>query len=56
MAAGDEENDISMIEAAGVGVAMCNASEKVRNAADAVTESDNNHDGLAKMIMRFISE
>lgn len=56
MAAGDEENDISMIEAAGFGVAMCNASEKVRNTADAVTESDNNHDGLAKMIMRFISE
>lgn len=49
-AAGDEENDISMIEAAGCGIAMSNASEIVKEAADMVTEKDNNHDGLAEVI------
>ena len=45
-AAGDEDNDISMIQAAGYGVAMANASEEVKAAADIVTVNDNNHDGL----------
>ncbi|MBR0163455.1 MAG: HAD family phosphatase [Lachnospiraceae bacterium] len=46
LAAGDEENDISMIRAAGLGIAMKNATERVREAADVVTEEDNDHDGL----------
>lgn len=49
-AAGDEENDISMIEMTGLGIAMCNGKEEVRRAADAVTEADNNHDGLVPFI------
>lgn len=46
-AAGDAENDISMIEAAGCGIAMKNADEKVKKAADVITEYDNDNDGLA---------
>ena len=46
IAAGDEQNDISMIEAAGIGVAMKNAVDAAKNAADVITEFDNDHDGL----------
>ncbi len=46
-AAGDAENDISMIEAAGCGIAMQNAPDKVKKAADIVTRLDNDKDGLA---------
>lgn len=47
-AAGDAENDISMLEAAGCGIAMLNAAEKVKEAADAITVKDNDNDGLAE--------
>ncbi|MBR4530549.1 MAG: HAD family hydrolase [Lachnospiraceae bacterium] len=52
VAAGDEENDISMIRAAGLGIAMCNGSPSAIAAADAVTGKDNNHDGLADFLDR----
>ena len=51
IAAGDGENDISMIKAAGIGVAMLNAPENVRAIADVVTTADNNHDGLAPILL-----
>ena len=53
-AAGDEQNDISMIEAAGCGIAMANAMELVKESADVVTKEDNNHDGLAEFILGAI--
>lgn len=46
-AAGDADNDISMLEAAGCGIAMQNASSIVKKAADVITEYDNDNDGLA---------
>lgn len=46
LAAGDDENDLSMIREAGTGIAMINALESVRKEADVVTEKDNDHDGL----------
>jgi len=46
MAAGDEQNDISMIKAAGLGIAMKNAIDAVKKEANVITENDNNHDGL----------
>ena len=46
VAFGDAENDIPMLQAAGVGVAMGNAAPKVKAAADEVTAS-NNEDGIA---------
>lgn len=55
LAIGDSENDQGMIRAAGCGVAMGNASEATKRIADYVTE-DNEHDGAAKAIDRFLSE
>ena len=49
-AAGDEQNDISMIQAAGCGIAMANATDAVKAIADVVTIYDNDHDGLAEFI------
>ena len=50
-AAGDEQNDISMIEAAGCGIAMVNATDLVKKSADVITKLDNNNDGLAEFIL-----
>ena len=52
MAFGDDLNDITMLEEAGLGVAMGNADEKVKKAADYVT-ADCNNSGVAKAINRF---
>lgn len=49
---GDGFNDISMIQYAGVGVAMGNAKPEVKAAADYVTAS-NDEDGLVEVIDRF---
>lgn len=53
MSFGDESNDISMLRAAGRGVAMGNASEEVKTAADAVCES-NEDSGVGKEILRVL--
>ena len=53
MALGDGTNDLSMIEAAGLGVAMSNAHPEVLAAADHVTLS-NDDDGVAKAIREFV--
>lgn len=50
---GDGFNDISMINYAGVGVAMANAKEEVKQAADFITGS-NDEDGLVTVIEKFI--
>ena len=49
IAVGDADNDIPMIQAAGLGVAMGNAAENVRAAADRVV-ADCDHDGCAEAI------
>lgn len=54
VAAGDESNDVSMIRAAGVGVAMANAIPAAKEAADYITRNDNNHDGIAEVIHKFL--
>ncbi len=50
---GDDYNDIEMIKYCGTGVAMGNAIEEVRQAADAVTAT-NNDDGVARYVMEHI--
>ena len=52
MAVGDELNDLSMIRAAGVGVAMGNACPALKEAADFVT-ADCDESGVASAIERF---
>ena len=53
MACGDGGNDIAMLKAAGLGVAMENASEQVKAAADVVTLS-NQQNGVAHAIETYI--
>ncbi|MCM1158500.1 MAG: Cof-type HAD-IIB family hydrolase [Bacteroidales bacterium] len=50
VACGDGFNDISMIQYAGVGVAMANAQETVKKAADVVTKKTNDENGLLEII------
>lgn len=50
---GDSENDISMIEYAGLGVAMGNGIDYVKSIADYITDT-NERDGVAKVINKFI--
>lgn len=53
IACGDGYNDLSMIQFAGLGVAMENAVLPVRNAADYVTYS-NNDEGVAHVVEKFM--
>ena len=53
IAVGDADNDLPMLEAAGLGVAMGNANPRVLAAADARV-ADNDHDGVAEAISRFL--
>ena len=54
IAFGDAPNDVPMLRVAGVGVAMGNALEEVKTAADYVTLS-NNDDGIAAALERFLN-
>ena len=54
MSFGDSSNDLSMIVAAGVGVAMANADQALLDAADFVTDTNDN-DGVAKAIAKYVS-
>ena len=53
IACGDGFNDLSMIEFAGLGVAMANAHEPVKAASDYITLS-NEEDGVAHVIEKFL--
>jgi phosphoglycolate phosphatase (TIGR01487 family) len=53
MACGDSLNDIAMIKEAGLGVAMGNAQETVKEAANWVTAT-NNEDGVAVAIRKWV--
>ncbi|MDR5698124.1 MAG: Cof-type HAD-IIB family hydrolase [Armatimonadota bacterium] len=53
IAVGDNFNDLTMIEAAGLGVAMGNAPAELRERADFVTAS-NDEGGLREVIERFV--
>ena len=50
---GDDENDIPMLENCGLGVAMANAGEDVKAAADQIALS-NDEDGVAWFVEREI--
>ena len=52
MAFGDGENDMDMLEYAGIGVAMGNASDKVKAVADYVTDTVDNC-GIEKALRHF---
>lgn len=54
IAFGDEHNDSAMIDYAGWGVAMQNATAPIKRLANDVTELDNNHDGLAHYLQNYL--
>ena len=54
IAAGDAENDSFMLRSAQIGAAMANAEPGVKAAADYITARDNNHDGVAEIIEKFV--
>lgn len=54
VAVGDNYNDLEMIEYAGLGVAMGNAPDAVKEKADFITDSNDN-DGLVKVISVFFN-
>lgn len=55
VAVGDAPNDLPALRAAGLAVAMGNASEEVKRTCDLVV-ADNDHDGVAEAIARAFPE
>jgi hydroxymethylpyrimidine pyrophosphatase-like HAD family hydrolase len=53
VAFGDSRNDLKMIQAAGLGVAMGNAQDVVKQAADHVTLTNVEH-GIAAFIQKHL--
>ena len=53
IAFGDDYNDFDMIKNAGIGVAMGNAEQTIKQISDFVTDTNNN-DGVAKYIEKNI--
>lgn len=54
MAIGDAGNDLSMIVEAGIGVAMKNATTDVLTAANYITKYNNDEDGVAEALNKFV--
>lgn len=53
MAIGDSGNDLTMLRAAGLSVAMGNAAPEVKTLSDVVTETNENH-GVAVALSRYV--
>ncbi|MDR2479899.1 MAG: Cof-type HAD-IIB family hydrolase [Treponema sp.] len=54
LAIGDSMNDEAMIRWAGMGVAMANGDERIKNIASLVTEKTNDDDGIVEVIEKYI--
>lgn len=54
IAIGDNFNDMQLLQHAGLGVAMQNAIQPLKDIANYVCESDNNQGGVAEAIEKFI--
>ncbi len=55
MALGDQGNDLTMVDYAGLGVAMGNAIDEVKNAAQFITKP-NTEDGVAFAINKYVNK
>ena len=51
---GDADNDAAVLEAAGLPVAMANANDRIKALADVITMQDNDHDGCAEVIQKYL--
>ena len=54
VAIGDQYNDIDLIEYAGLGIAVANAEDALKEKADIVTISNNNEDAVSEAIESFL--
>lgn len=55
IAFGDGENDLTMLQYAGIGVVMENANDKVKEHADFITKSNNDH-GIYHALKKYLPE
>lgn len=53
-AVGDSDNDLPMIEGVGLGLAVANASPKIKKAAAHTSSQDNDHGAVAELIEKYI--
>ena len=53
-AIGDDSNDVMLIKSVGLGIAMKNGVERLREAADVVSDYDNNNDGAVKILDKVL--
>ena len=53
MAIGDSMNDEAMIRWAGIGVAVANADDRIKNIATVVASRSNDEDGVAEVIEKY---
>ena len=51
---GDQNNDIDLVKAGGIGVAMGNGSEELKACADYITDTVENN-GFVKAIEKFVT-
>ncbi len=54
MAIGDNFNDLSMIQAAGLGVGVRNAVEQMKPLCDVITQGTNDEDAVAEALERYV--
>ena len=54
IAVGDNNNDMAMIRAAGLGAGVANCTDEVRRICDYVSEADNEGGGVAEIIEKFM--
>ncbi len=54
IAIGDDSNDIEMVKNAGLGIGMKNGVEKLRQAADLITDFTNNDAGVARILRKVL--
>jgi hydroxymethylpyrimidine pyrophosphatase-like HAD family hydrolase len=50
VAIGDNDNDVSMLQCAGLGIAVNNATKKLKNCADVVTKASNDQNAIVEAI------
>ncbi len=56
IAVGDADNDITMIQTAGIGAVMQNAEDHIKQYGNYITEKNNNEGGVAEVIRKFMLE
>jgi Cof subfamily protein (haloacid dehalogenase superfamily) len=54
IAVGDNSNDQSMLDVAGLPISVANGIDSIKKTAKYITTADNNHDALAEIINKFI--